>query len=56
MRTILDPAELRPLFGAAFRRLQRGKALEPFVSLDGHNGNDCERNATRRPARANIST
>ena len=39
MRTILDPVDpddLRPLFGDVFRRLQRGKALEPFVYLDGH--------------------
>ena len=39
MRTILDPvdpADLRPLFGDVFRRLQRGKALERFVYLDGH--------------------
>ena len=26
MRTILDPVELRPLFGDVFRLLQRGKA------------------------------
>jgi hypothetical protein len=39
----LDPERLRPLFGDAFRQLQRGKALEPFefhdcgylLSLDG---------------------
>jgi hypothetical protein len=39
MRAILDavdPDDLRPLFGDVFRRLQRGKALEPFVYLDGH--------------------
>ena len=39
MRAILDPVkpeELRPLFGDVFRRLQRGKALERFVYLDGH--------------------
>jgi hypothetical protein len=39
MRAILDPIDpesLRPLFGDVFRRLQRGKALEPFVYLDGH--------------------
>ena len=39
MRSILDPvdpAELRPLFQDVFRCLQRGKALEPFVYLDGH--------------------
>jgi hypothetical protein len=39
MRAILDPVkpeELRPLFGDVFRRLQRGKALEAFVYLDGH--------------------
>ncbi len=38
MRAILDPVnpdDLRPLFGDVFRRLQRGKALEPFVYLDG---------------------
>lgn len=39
MRTILDPVDpevMRPLFGDVFRRLQRGKALERFVYLDGH--------------------
>ena len=39
MRIICDgvvPDFLRPAFGAIFRRLQRGKALEPFVFLDGH--------------------
>ena len=39
MRAILDPLDpdcLRPLFGDVFRRLQRGKALEPFVYLDGY--------------------
>jgi len=39
MRAILDPVEpeeLRPLFGDVFRRLQRGKALEPFGYLDGN--------------------
>ena len=39
MRTILDPVDpdqLRPLFQDVFRCLQRGKALEPFVYLDGH--------------------
>jgi len=39
MRTLLDPVkpdDLRPLFGDVFRRLQRGKALEPFVYFDGH--------------------
>jgi hypothetical protein len=39
LRTILDPADpevVRPLFGDIFRRLQRAKALEPFVYLDGH--------------------
>jgi hypothetical protein len=38
MRALLDPVDpdhLRPLFGDIFRRLQRGKALEPFVYLDG---------------------
>jgi hypothetical protein len=38
MRAILDPVDpdhLRPLFGDVFRRLQRGKALEDFVYLDG---------------------
>ena len=38
MRAILDPVDpedLRPFFGDVFRRLQRGKALEPFVYLDG---------------------
>jgi hypothetical protein len=39
MRAILDPVDpvvVRPLFGDIFRRLQRGKALEAFVYLDGH--------------------
>ncbi len=39
MRAILDPVapdHLRPLFGDVFRCLQRGKALECFVYLDGH--------------------
>lgn len=39
MRSILDPvdpADLRPVFQDVFRRLQRGKALEPFVYLEGH--------------------
>ena len=38
MRSILDPVDpeqLRPLFGDVFGRLQRGKALESFVYLDG---------------------
>jgi hypothetical protein len=38
MRAILDPvnpADVRPLFREVFRRLQRGKALEPFVYLEG---------------------
>jgi DDE family transposase len=39
MRAILDPvdpAHLRPLFQDVFRCLQRGKALESFVYLEGH--------------------
>jgi hypothetical protein len=39
MRAIVDPVapdQLRPLFGDVFRCLQRGKALEPFVYLDGY--------------------
>ena len=39
MRDILDPIDplsLRPVFREVFRRLQRGKALKPFVFLDGH--------------------
>src|SRR5215471_17602106 len=39
MREILDPVEpeaLRPLFKQAFRALQRGKALEEFVFVEGH--------------------
>src|SRR6266478_4724700 len=39
MREILDPVApelLRPLFRASFRQLQRGKALEEMVFLDGH--------------------
>ena len=38
MREILDPVEprqLRPLFNAVFRQLQRGKALESFVFYQG---------------------
>ena len=38
MREILDPVEprqLRPVFNAVFRQLQRGKALEPFVFYQG---------------------
>ena len=31
----LDPERLRPLFGAVFRQLQRGKALEPFEFYNG---------------------
>ena len=39
MREILDPvspALLRPLFKSVFRQLQRGKALEEMVFLDGY--------------------
>jgi hypothetical protein len=39
MRTILDPVSpklLRPVFKSVFRQLQRGKALEEMVFLDGH--------------------
>jgi hypothetical protein len=39
MRAILDPVEpesLRPLFTHVFRALQRGKALEELVFVDGH--------------------
>jgi hypothetical protein len=39
MREILDlvsPKWLRPVFTSVFRQLQRGKALEPMVFLDGH--------------------
>lgn len=38
MREILDPLapeHLRPVFGDVFRQLQRGKALESFVFLNG---------------------
>jgi hypothetical protein len=38
-RVICDgviPDFLRPAFRAVFRKLQRGKALEPFVFIDGH--------------------
>lgn len=38
LREILDPVQprqLRPLFNAVFHRLQRGKALEPFVFYRG---------------------
>ncbi len=39
MREILDPVEpegLRPLFTHVFRALQRGKALEEMVCVEGH--------------------
>jgi hypothetical protein len=39
MRDILDPVSpevFRPVFKSIFRQLQRGKALEPMVFLDGH--------------------
>jgi hypothetical protein len=39
MRERLDPVapeSLRPAFTLVFRQLQRGKALEPLVFLDGH--------------------
>src|SRR5919109_4295641 len=39
MREILDPVSpkmLRPVFKSIFRQLQRGKALEPMMFLDGH--------------------
>src|SRR5256884_6974947 len=39
MREILDPVSpkwLRPVFKSIFRQLQRGKALERMVFLDGH--------------------
>src|SRR6266487_4513180 len=39
MREILDavsPTWLRPVFKSVFRHLQRGKALEEMVFLDGH--------------------
>jgi hypothetical protein len=39
MREILDPVSpewLRPLFKSVFRQLQRGKALEAMVFLDGY--------------------
>jgi hypothetical protein len=39
MREILDPVSpkgLRPVFKSVFRQLQRGKALEEMVFLDGH--------------------
>jgi hypothetical protein len=39
MREILDPISpesLRPVFKSIFRQLQRGKALEAMVFLDGH--------------------
>jgi hypothetical protein len=39
MREILDPVSpesLRPVFKSIFRQLQRGKALEAMVFLDGH--------------------
>ena len=39
MRDILDPVSpkwFRPVFKSVFRQLQRGKALEAMVCLDGH--------------------
>jgi hypothetical protein len=39
MREILDPVSpkvLRPVFKSVFRQVQRGKALEPMMFLDGH--------------------
>ena len=39
MREILDPVSpkwLRPVFKSVFRQLQRGKALDEMVFLDGH--------------------
>src|SRR5213594_1453709 len=39
MREILDPVSpkwLRPVFKSVFGQLQRGKALEEMVFLDGH--------------------
>jgi hypothetical protein len=39
MRELLDPVSpkwLRPVFKSVFRQLQRGKALEAMVFLDGH--------------------
>ena len=39
MREILDPVapeSLGPVFKSLFRQLQRGKAIEPMVFLDGH--------------------
>jgi hypothetical protein len=39
MREMLDPVEpesLRPLFTDIFRALQRGKALEEMVFVEGH--------------------
>ena len=33
---LVSPESLRPLFKSVFRQLQRGKALEPMVFLDGH--------------------
>jgi len=38
MRTILDdvnPADIEPLFNDVFRKLQRGKVLEPMVFMNG---------------------
>jgi hypothetical protein len=32
----VDPADLQPLFRDVFRQLQRGKVLERFTYLDGH--------------------
>lgn len=33
---VVDPRQLRPLYKALFRALQRGKGLEGFSYLDGH--------------------
>ncbi len=35
-RDPVSPESLRPLFKSVFRQLQRGKALEAMVFLDGH--------------------
>jgi len=53
---VVDPNNLRPLFKDGFRALQRGKALEQMVFMDGYyllnlggeTKNDCERNAIIR--------
>ncbi len=55
MRAILDPvdpADLRTPFREIFRRLQRGKALERFKYLDGHDCCPSTEQPTTPPAKS----